>query len=182
MLKLIITDVAETFVYLPYGIITGLLFYLVMRGVNARRHQKGKKHLPAVAYSLLLAYLIIVLCITFFSRENGSRNHSVDLSILSSLGINDRNDAFVLENVLLFIPYGFFLPLSFPFARDMFLGGASFFLTSLSIEYLQLITKRGYFQMDDILANIFGAFVGLFLFSGCRVLYLLCRKIVYALR
>ena len=33
----------------------------------------------------------------------------MDLELFSTWGINDRNNAFVVENVLLFIPYGFVL-------------------------------------------------------------------------
>ena len=52
----------------------------------------------------------ILLVITYFSRESGSRTGMMDLELFSTWGINDRNNAFVVENVLLFIPYGFVLP------------------------------------------------------------------------
>ena len=39
------------------------------------------------------------------------------------------------------------------------------FMVSLCIEIIQLITTRGYFQIDDLFHNTLGAFVGAFI--GC---------------
>ena len=37
-------------------------------------------------------------------------------------------------------------------------------LTSLTVECLQLITQRGYFQIDDILTNTLGSVIGWLVF------------------
>ena len=95
-------------------------------------------------------YLMIILVITFFSREDGSRNRAMDLELFSTWGINTRNNAFVVENVLLFIPYGFACPWAFPWLRGFFRNIFAAFVTSLGVETFQLITGRGYFQIDDI--------------------------------
>ena len=60
--------------------------------------------LPAV--SCLVMYVAVLLAITYFSRESGSRSGMMDLELFSTWGINNRNNAYVVENVLLFIPYG----------------------------------------------------------------------------
>ena len=88
----------------------------------------------------------------------------MDLELFSTWGINARNNAYVVENVLLFIPYGLLCSLAFEKFRNFFgciLFGA---LTSMAVESLQLVTSRGYFQIDDILTNILGTVVGYFLY------------------
>ena len=46
-------------------------------------------------------------------------------------------------------------------------------MTSFGVETIQLITGRGYFQVDDILTNVLGAVVGYLLF---QILYGMLRR------
>ncbi len=73
-------------------------------------------------------------------------------------------------NVLAFVPFGLFLPLLARRARSfvrMLLLGAEF---SLTIEIVQLCSKVGSFDVDDILLNTLGVCLGylLFLSTGAR--------------
>ena len=72
----------------------------------------------------------------------------------------------VYMNVLLFVPLGYLLPYLFPFfrARVSWLPTVTGFLLSLFIENLQLITRRGFYDMDDLVSNTLGAFLGQILF------------------
>ena len=88
----------------------------------------------------------------------------MDLELFSTWGINTRNNAFVVENVLLFIPYGFACPWAFPWLRGFFRNIFAAFVTSLGVETIQLITGRGYFQVDDILTNVLGGIIGYWMF------------------
>lgn len=125
--------------------------------------EKKVRRGSATAISGFVMYVVIMLFITFLSREDGSRI-GIDLQLLSTWGINQRNNAFVIENILLFIPYGFLCACVFKCARKMipcvFIG----MLTSFAIEWIQLITQRGYFQIDDILTNTLGALFGFLLY------------------
>lgn len=159
MLKYIISDLLATLRYLPYGIIAGLFAVVVLHNYNRGRVKHGKATASLPAVSCLVMYVAIMLVITYFSRESGSRI-GMDLELFSTWGINQRNNAYVVENVLLFIPYGFILAWADARQRNFlrnFLTGA---LTSLAIECMQLITERGYFQIDDILTNILGTVLG----------------------
>lgn len=122
-----------------------------------------------MAFSL---YLMIILVITFFSREDGSRI-GMDLELFSTWGTNARNHAYVVENVLLFIPYGFICPWAFLWLRGFFRNAFAAFVTSFGVETIQLITGRGYFQVDDILTNVLGAVIGYLLF---QILYGMLRR------
>ena len=173
MLKYIIKDLKGTLTYLPYGIMAGAVVGLLLNGLNARRERKGKDAFPMVGLMAFSLYLMIILVITFFSREDGSRI-GMDLELFSTWGTNARNHAFVVENVLLFIPYGFIFPWAFPWLRGFFRNTFAAFVTSLSVETIQLITGRGYFQVDDILTNVLGGIIGYLVY--CMISGI-CRKI-----
>ena len=136
--KYIIRDLNGAMQYLPYGVMAGAVMGLILNAMNARRERKG--------------------------REDGSRNRAMDLELFSTWGINTRNNAFVVENVLLFIPYGFACPWAFPWLRGFFRNIFAAFVTSLGVETFQLITGRGYFQIDDILTNVLGGIIGYWTF------------------
>lgn len=172
MLKYIIKDMTETFGYLPYGIMAGAVMGLILNGMNARRERKGKDAFPMMGIMAFSLYLMIILVITFFSREDGSRI-GMDLELFSTWGINTRNNALVVENILLFIPYGFICPWAFPWLRGFFRNTFAAFVTSLGVETIQLITGRGYFQVDDILTNVLGAVIGYVIF---HILYGMVRR------
>ena len=67
-------------------------------------------------------------------------------------------DALTL-NILLFVPFGYLLPSLFPSKRwwQVILLGLAF---SLTIELLQLITRLGYADVDDLINNTLGAAIG----------------------
>lgn len=163
MMKYIYRDLVTAFGYLPYGLALGipLSAALILVAFFGLRKRERQTFVPLIAFGL---YLAILLVITFLSRESGSMPGAMDLELFSTWGINDRNNAFVVENVLLFIPYGFLCCCAFGKLRNFFscmLFGA---LTSTAVECLQMVTARGFFQIDDILTNILGTVMGYLLF------------------
>lgn len=163
MFYYICRDLTNALKYLPFGIGAGALCFCTLTAWNIRRRKRQRDSIPVVQRTLFFTYLAVILTITFFSRESG-KSQGLDLELFSTWGINDRNNAYVIENVLLFVPYGAFCPLAFRYARkfrNCLMTGA---LTSLSVELLQLFTGRGFFQIDDILTNILGTIVGYLLY------------------
>ncbi|MDE7224147.1 MAG: VanZ family protein [Acetatifactor sp.] len=175
MLKYIISDMVAALRYLPYGLIAGAFATMILDRVNHGRKKRGKTTVSLPAVSCLVMYVAILLVITYFSRESGSRI-GMDLELFSTWGINKRNNAYVIENILLFIPYGFVLAWADVRQRRFlrnFLTGA---LTSLAIECMQLVTQRGYFQIDDILTNILGTILGYICYQLAHGICRLWRK------
>lgn len=164
MAKYIIRDVTSVFRYLPYGLIVGMIVAIILSAINDRRVRKQKAPFSVMAITGFFMYIVVLLFITFLSREDGSRSKSIDLELLSTWGINTRNNAYVIENILLFIPYGFFCAWVFTAARKLWFCTLIGAVTSLGIECLQLITGRGFFQIDDVLTNTLGAIIGYLLF------------------
>lgn len=163
MIEYVIKDVAAVLRFLPYGLVVGILVAIILSAVNDRRVRKGKRQVSVASTTAFFMYTAIILFITFLSRENGSRV-GVDLELFSTFGINGRNNAYVVENVLLFIPYGFVSPWAIKRVRKFWPCALFGFFSSGVIECLQLVTGRGYFQIDDILTNALGTMIGWILF------------------
>ncbi|HBA49132.1 MAG TPA: VanZ family protein [Lachnospiraceae bacterium] len=164
MLKYIYQDLLSVVKFLPGGVAMGAVFSVAFFWVAEKvQKSRGKECVAMLPVALFWIYVSVMLIITFFSRESGSRQ-GMDLELFSTWGINERNNAYVVENVLLFIPYGFLSPWASRTLRRVWRCGAFGFLTSLGIELLQLATQRGYFQIDDILTNTLGSVIGYLLF------------------
>jgi len=168
MIEHIYQDLIYAVRYLPYSLLVGIpVSAFLVLCTKKKRRSREKRLLAALPVAVFGLYLSVMLVITFFSRESGSRQ-GVDLELFSTWGINARNNALVAENVLLFVPYGFLASWAFEWTRHfwgcLLLGAA----TSLMIESLQLATGRGYFQIDDILTNILGTAAGFLLFLPLR--------------
>ncbi len=166
MLKYILKDIIAVFRYLPYGIVAGIIVAIILSAINGSRIKHNKSIIATPAMTCYAMYLVIIFVITFFSRESGSRSAQIDFSLFSTWGINARNNAFVIENILLFIPYGFVCAWALKSARTLISCTVYGFFTSVFIETMQLITKRGYFQVDDILTNVIGTILG-YIFFRC---------------
>lgn len=170
MISYIIKDLTGALRYLPVGLAIGGIVFLLLFLIN-RRMVRGNRHpIPVAALTCLWFYVGIMLCTTVWFRE-ASGSSKIDMEILSTWGINNRNNALVVENVLLFVPYGFLLPWVFEKARGFFKTGFWGLLTSVCVEMLQLVSGRGYFQIDDILTNTLGTLIGFLIFALSRRIF-----------
>ena len=86
---------------------------------------------------------------------------------LSHIQITNLKDITqVYMNIALYVPMGYLLPYVFdwfrarPRLRPLLAGAACSFLT----ENLQLIFRRGFYDLDDLFSNILGAWIGQLLF------------------
>lgn len=166
----IIRDIRNTFCFLPMAFVAGLIVYGVCLLVSKR---KGKDEswscFHDVWYGLLAAYFVLLFRIVFFSREAGSRT-DLNLVIGGTWTQDSQGRAYVIENILLFIPFGMLMPLCLkkvPIWGMTLIG----FSLSLCIEILQLLTARGYFQTDDLIMNTFGCLSGACLVRGFLWIY-----------
>lgn len=173
MIKYLIRDLGAVLHYFPYGIAAGLVAVLALGVVNRKRMKRGMAARSVSGAFCFYTYLFLMMVITFFSRETGSENR-IDLELFSTFGINARNNAYVIENILLFVPFGLTGAWYLEKMRNLFRAACFGAVTSLGIEFLQLVTWRGVFQIDDILTNTLGCFGGCVLF---HVIAFLCRKV-----
>lgn len=77
----------------------------------------------------------------------------------------------LLGNVIGFIPFGLILPVISKNARGFFFITFSGFALSLCVETVQLISKLGCFDVDDLIMNTLGAAIGYVIFAVCHFVY-----------
>ncbi len=129
---------------------------------------------------LALFYACFLVMITLMNRDAGSRGGVFTdvFTFLSGGRLQSMQKlVYAVLNVLLFIPCG--VVLAFLWEADaagkrLIMISLCCFVVSVAIESLQLATARGYFEVEDILANTFGGFMGALL-AGVP-LYFLNRK------
>lgn len=132
---------------------------ITMAGVLVFKIYKKGKGRIRFSCILFIIYIEILMQTAFFSREPGSRQQ-IDLNLFGTWGQTAIAHAYFIENIIMFIPFGFLAPMVFERMRKVrfcvFIG----FLCSCGIELSQLITQRGYCQLDDVVTNTVGMLVG----------------------
>jgi glycopeptide antibiotics resistance protein len=84
----------------------------------------------------------------------------------------------ILANTVCFMPFGFLLPLVTKRPRGVFAVTAAGCLFSVCIECTQFIFKSGVFDVDDIILNTVGVFIG---YICVRIAYALFGKLINSL-
>lgn len=161
--KMIINDFKTPIFYLiQAGFISSAFLVLIMsfyRLNNIKINCKYINNRTIVSWVIFISYVLVVAQTAFFSREPGSRK-KVSLVLFETWGNTFRMHSYFIENIIMFIPLGIFLPILFYKMRRwqycMFTG----FLCSSMIEIAQFVTQRGFLQMDDILTNTIGTLIG----------------------
>ncbi len=146
-----VTDIKQGYYWLAF--LLAVLLYLLFRLPKRKR----------LAVSILLPYLFLVLAATVLARVPAEKIRLLLQPFWSYVeirkgGMKGTNIAKeVVLNILMLMPIGLLLPvLGFRF-RSVVFSGMAF---SCLIEGLQLVTKRGYFEIDDIIHNTFGVVIG----------------------
>lgn len=129
---------------------------------------------------LFIAYVLLLVYFLFFSEgygrtaaEQGYRYNLTPFVEIKRFWVYREQlgvlavAANLLGNVIGFIPYGFILPIISQKTRSAFLIIFSGFLLSLCVEIIQLITKVGCFDVDDLILNTLGAAIGYLAFAVC---------------
>lgn len=86
----------------------------------------------------------------------------------------------IAGNLLLCMPFAFFLPLLFKKQRKFIIFLPTVFAISLLVESIQLVTKRGFCDIDDLILNVAGA-VLLFLVLHIKLVKKFMNKITFDL-
>lgn len=144
-------------------------------------NSKNKKLLRVMGKVLFICYIIFLIYFLLFSdwygRDvSGTQEYRCNLELFREIrrfwNYREQLGMFVFMtnlfgNVLIFVPFGFFLPMA---SRYRSLLGTLFYSFGLSfgVEIFQLITKVGSLDVDDMLLNTIGGIVGYLLFLICN--------------
>ena len=149
---------------------------------------KTKRKIKAAGTVLFLIYILALIYFLFFAErfsgvEFAQREYHYNLTPLQEIRrfwiYREQLGVFavvtnLLGNVIGFIPYGFILPVIARKCRSGFFIILSGFGISLLVETIQLITKVGCFDVDDLILNTLGAALGYLAFAVCNYLRRKC--------
>ncbi|AFQ43981.1 VanZ family protein [Desulfosporosinus meridiei] len=143
------------------------------------RLNKLVRKIPGVLFLIYFTYLLYRLF--FFAYSEYFRFSVEDLrfnlipfkTILTYISwVNDDNiDVWfynLFGNVLAFMPMGFLLPLVFTKLKSAKAIMITIFITSSVLEGIQLISKLGTADIDDVILNTLGGFLGYLLLMKSR--------------
>lgn len=136
-----------------------------------------KRLLTRFGWILFYLYIILLFYFLFLSERYGRDNPSTELrynlvffqeikrfiQYRHLLGF-ENFVVNILGNVIAFAPYGFLLPILKKSYRNFFVITFLSMFFSLSIELIQLTTRVGIFDVDDILLNTIGGVLGYIIF------------------
>ena len=145
--------------------------------------EKTRKILRIITWILFIVYLILLCYFLFFAEIMGrtytGRNYHYYLVPLKEIGrfIKYRESlgvvavmANLIGNVVAFIPYGMLVPTLSHKCRQFGYVVLLSFDFSLVIELIQLVSKVGSFDVDDLILNTIGGALGFVCFLFAKLL------------
>lgn len=165
----------------------GILFSFIILFTIGLKDSSFKKNLYSMAQKAksrsyrykfyYMIYMYIIFSRTVVCRES---NYEPLSDVLGGWKIFQHKytglDYQVIGNVIMFIPLTVFLAAilnsrKLSFKKIMMICLSSSFLYSLFIELCQLATKRGTFQLSDLVWNTLGGFIGFLIYSAINKMY-----------
>ena len=128
---------------------------------------KNKMHITLYKELFMLTFIIYILClfqvVTIQDTVSWSSNNFIPFKEILRYDFGShlfmRN---VIGNVLLFIPFGYFVSYILD-NKKIYLPLLITFITSLTIEFVQLSIGR-VFDVDDVILNLIGGSIGFLIY------------------
>ena len=145
--------------------------------------KKETKHIIRTLGTILfILYVLALIYFLFFSEEYGRaameerqyRYNLIPFVEIRRFWVYRKQLGFMavvtnlFGNVIGFLPFGFILPVILDKMRSGWLIVLAGFGLSVTVEVIQLITKVGCFDVDDMILNTAGAALGYLLFFYLR--------------
>ncbi|MBQ9885672.1 MAG: VanZ family protein [Lachnospiraceae bacterium] len=137
-----------------------------------------KRLVKAAAFILFFIYIGCLIYFLFFSERYGrteiSENYRYNLEPFKEIKrfwvyrdiIGCRMVMVnLLGNVLVFVPFGFLLPVFYSHMRRWYAILPVALIFIILVECLQLVTRVGTFDVDDIILNMSGVILGFTIFK-----------------
>ncbi|MEI3177441.1 MAG: VanZ family protein [Lachnospiraceae bacterium] len=142
---------------------------------------KKEEHRLVLAWTLFIVYMVFLMYFLFFAEIMGrtyiDRDYHYNLTPFREIRrfiVYRRTLGWfavlsnLLGNVLAFVPFGMILPMLTPKCRNFFHIVLLGFDFSLFVETIQLISKVGSFDVDDLILNTLGAALGYLVYRLIR--------------
>ena len=159
-----------------YFLILSLILWFIYRFISHKKYNKINI-LREVFINFFFIYFLIVIYFTFFKGgilhlDLQMRSYANIIPLLETIKMFQDNFMGlgnslynVIGNILLFIPFGFAIPLLFKNHNKLFKVTLYGFIASFSIELLQYLTCTNFTDIDDVIFNTLGALVGFLTFN-----------------
>ena len=148
------------------------------------KNKKNEMSFKILKWSVFILYIGALVYFMFFAELLGrtqiTRAYRYNLEPLKEikrfvtyyhqLGIQAVL-ANLVGNVVAFMPFGFCLPMVSEHRIKLFSVTLYTFDLSLIIEMIQLVSKVGSFDVDDLLLNTIGGVMGYIMFVICKSVY-----------
>lgn len=161
------TYFSKTFTFLIISIVVCGFFIMVH---YFRNHSLKKDSCRIWALRTLLSMEIATLIVTMLIREPIETTMRWRLQPFASyvMAVEEKSMgmlAQIIMNIIVYIPFGYLLPLCF----DAFKKGKRVILVAILcsglIELIQILSRVGIFEVDDIFNNALGALIGLVIYK-----------------
>lgn len=139
--------------------------------------KENVKRIQYISWIVFAVYLILMVYFLFYSEQMGRKpgnayryNLQPFAEIKRYLKYSHRIGSFhvllnLWGNVLCFVPFGFVIPILSASTRKFYKITILSFMASTIVEVIQLLSKRGSFDIDDILMNTLGGVIGYLFFA-----------------
>lgn len=152
-----------------YGIVFSIPVCIVTIIVNLLIRKRKQIGTAAILYRCLFtAYCCFLLTAVFVGRPRVQGAMLIPFSSyyeawITRSFIGWRN---ILINIAMFIPFGILFPVAW--SKNIKLKNFALIagVATLSIEIVQYVSKKGLFEVDDLINNLIGALIG-FLIWNC---------------
>ena len=157
-------------------IIISVIAFAVFCAVSIFLYKRQKFNKMQCAAAILLSlYIVVLLYFTVVGRYSHEEYEYKINFFTSYRWFFQYNGEQVLRqlliNFVMLMPVGFLLPVVIKAKHKYLITMALSLLLTVFIETMQLITKCGSFEVDDIINNFIGAVLGM-------LLYVLCSKLI----
>ena len=156
-------------------IIISVIAFAVFCAVSIFLYKKHKfNKLQCGAAILLSLYIVVLLYFTVVGRYS-HEEYEYQINFFTSYRwFFQYNGEQVLRqlliNFVMLMPVGFLLPVVIKAKHKHLITMALSLLLTVFIETMQLITKCGSFEVDDIINNFIGAVLGMLIYALCSKL------------
>ncbi|ABP66456.2 VanZ family protein [Caldicellulosiruptor saccharolyticus DSM 8903] len=118
---------------------------------------------------LFTSYIVLVISLSFFRISRSEHYINFNLNEIINYSLSQ-----IIENFILYLPAGFYL--SFRIKNKPKITIFIFLVWIIVVELLQFLTKRGVFDILDIIINLLGYLTGILIFNIPQIKNFLITK------
>lgn len=142
------------------AVVCGIVLFLYYTRISTRTFVRK------ASICMFIGYVSLVICTTIIFRTEYDEMKYVLCPLISYIGLYNKLLAQNILNIVLFMPVGFFAGAAL--RKKQLLNVIKIgFVLSLSIELIQLISRRGVCNIDDVIHNTLGCVLGFACFVLC---------------